>query len=175
MAMQYISHSDATKRLARIQRVKQGIENNKAESSVRLTRLTSNIDKGKGHVFNYQEPDEDKGPYKLLRISSNNETDDVSSFSSHSTSSAPNLISTGFRIGPSSEGRVSGNQSQGKTQMRPHSWKRKLTASWHLIYISFSDGYETKAYSASVSIRQQKSKNPRSYGGFRIEAAASPM
>lgn len=57
MAMQYISHSDATKRLARIQRVKQGIENNKAESSVRLTRLTSNIDKGKGHVFNYQEPD----------------------------------------------------------------------------------------------------------------------
>ncbi|KAG5393476.1 hypothetical protein IGI04_023439, partial [Brassica rapa subsp. trilocularis] len=128
MAMQYISHSDATERLARIQRVRQGIENNKAESSVRLTRLTSNIDKGKGHVFNYQEPDEDKGPYKLLRISSNNETDDVSSFSSHSTSSAPNLISTGFRIGPSSEGRVSGNQSQGKTQMRPHSWKRKLTS-----------------------------------------------
>ena len=40
-----------------VQRVRQGIENNKAESYVRLTRLTSNIDKGKGHVFNYQEPD----------------------------------------------------------------------------------------------------------------------
>ncbi|KAH0922402.1 hypothetical protein HID58_022420, partial [Brassica napus] len=73
-----------------VQRVRQGIENNKAESYVRLTRLTSNIDKGKGH--------EDKGPYKLLRISSNNETDDVSSFSSHSTYSAPNLISTGASL-----------------------------------------------------------------------------
>lgn len=40
MAMMYISHSDATERLARIQRVRQGIADNQAESSLRLTKIT---------------------------------------------------------------------------------------------------------------------------------------
>lgn len=51
MAMMYILHSDETERLARIERVKQGIAENQAESSVRLTKITNNLDKGKGHVF----------------------------------------------------------------------------------------------------------------------------
>ncbi|CAF2105884.1 unnamed protein product [Brassica napus] len=53
MAMQYISHSDPTERMARIERVRQGIE---AESSMRLTRISRDLDKGKGHVFSYKEP-----------------------------------------------------------------------------------------------------------------------
>lgn len=53
--MLYISHADETERLARIQRVKQGIADNIADPSVHLTRITSNLDKGKGHVFNYKD------------------------------------------------------------------------------------------------------------------------
>lgn len=137
MAMQYISHSDAAERSARVQIIRQGIEEySKSESSICLTRLTSDVDKSKEHVFTYHEPEdarisshqEDSAPYKIHMIRNNNENDTESSFSTHSTSFAPNLVSTGFRIGPSSEGRVSWNQSQGKSQRRhPHSWKRKLT------------------------------------------------
>ncbi|KAF3587702.1 hypothetical protein F2Q69_00031562 [Brassica cretica] len=56
IAMLYISHSDETERLARIERVKQGITDNASESSLRLTRITKKLDKGKGHVFSYTEP-----------------------------------------------------------------------------------------------------------------------
>ena len=55
MAMLYISHSDPTECLARIERVKQGISENMAASSVHLTRITKEFDKGKGHVFSYTE------------------------------------------------------------------------------------------------------------------------
>ena len=53
MAMLYISHADPTERLARIERVKQGIAENTAASSVHLTRITKELDKGKGPVFSY--------------------------------------------------------------------------------------------------------------------------
>lgn len=55
MAMLYISHSDPTERLARIEHVKQGIEENRVSSSVHMTRITIELDKGKGHVFSYTE------------------------------------------------------------------------------------------------------------------------
>lgn len=55
MAMQYISHADKTERLARTERVRQGIAENKEEPSVRLTRITRDLDKGKCHVYSYQE------------------------------------------------------------------------------------------------------------------------
>lgn len=53
MALQYISHADETERRARIQRARQGIEDDKAASSIRMARITGDVDKGKGHVFNY--------------------------------------------------------------------------------------------------------------------------
>ncbi|KAF3513562.1 hypothetical protein F2Q69_00009512 [Brassica cretica] len=59
MALLYISHSDETVRMVRIQRVQQGIEENKAESSIRLTKITNELDKGKGYVFSYQDHPED--------------------------------------------------------------------------------------------------------------------
>ncbi|KAL0678255.1 hypothetical protein Bca4012_006236 [Brassica carinata] len=55
MAMLYISHADPTERLARIERVKQGIAGNLVASSVHLTRITKELDKGKGHVFSYTD------------------------------------------------------------------------------------------------------------------------
>ncbi|KAF2585640.1 hypothetical protein F2Q70_00035935 [Brassica cretica] len=81
MAMQYISHSDAAERSARVQKMRQGIEEySKSESSIRLTRLTSDVDKGKEHVFTYHEPEdarisshqEDSAPYKIHMIRNNN-------------------------------------------------------------------------------------------------------
>lgn len=44
MALLYISHSDETERKARIERVQQGIEENKAESSIRLAKITNEVD-----------------------------------------------------------------------------------------------------------------------------------
>ncbi|KAG2322269.1 hypothetical protein Bca52824_015482 [Brassica carinata] len=55
MAMLYISHADETERMARIERVKQGIEESKAASSMHMMRITKELDKGKGHVFSYTE------------------------------------------------------------------------------------------------------------------------
>ena len=70
MVMMYISHSDATERLARIQRVRQGTADNQAESSLRLTKITKELDKGKGHVYSYKEqyPRDDSLNYGSLVI-----------------------------------------------------------------------------------------------------------
>ncbi|XP_013595004.1 PREDICTED: uncharacterized protein LOC106303220 [Brassica oleracea var. oleracea] len=68
MAMLYIAHADPTERLARIERVKQGIVENLASSSVHLTRITKELDKGKGHVFSYTELMESQHCNKHLQI-----------------------------------------------------------------------------------------------------------
>ncbi|WZZ73659.1 hypothetical protein YC2023_085029 [Brassica napus] len=47
MALLYISHADETERRARIERVKQGIAESAAETSVRLTKITNELDKVK--------------------------------------------------------------------------------------------------------------------------------
>ncbi|XP_013632863.1 PREDICTED: uncharacterized protein LOC106338429 [Brassica oleracea var. oleracea] len=131
MAMLYISHSDETERNARILRVRQGIEDNR-ESSLRLIRITNEIDKGKGHVFHYTEKsiyqeDSSKrfrvGPQLLL---GNTEDEAESSANAPDTLSAPAFVSSGFQLRPTSEGRASGNLSLGKApRNRPPSWKRK--------------------------------------------------
>ncbi|KAH0884242.1 hypothetical protein HID58_060338, partial [Brassica napus] len=131
MAMLYISHSDETERNARILRVRQGIEDNR-ESSLRLIRITNEIDKGKGHVFHYTEKsiyqeDSSKrfrvGPQLLL---GNTEDEAESSANAPDTLSAPAFVSSGFQLRPTLEGRASGNLSLGKAaRNRPPSWKRK--------------------------------------------------
>ncbi|KAG2270101.1 hypothetical protein Bca52824_064656 [Brassica carinata] len=134
MAMMYISHSNETKRLPIIERVKQGIAETQEEAATRLPKITRDLDKGKGHVFDFFEPSG-----KRLQISScdhvssvhnndrrDSDTESASSSLPGPTFSAPALVSTGFRLGPSSEGRVTGNQSMVKSQRRrPNSWKRK--------------------------------------------------
>lgn len=133
MAMLYISHSDATERLARIQRVKQGIADNAKESSLRLIRITNELDKGKGHVFHYPDnpviPHDREGSSRLLlKDAASGEEEAESSATLPTFFSAPTNISTGFQLGPSSEGRVSGKLNVGRTQRkRPSSWKRRST------------------------------------------------
>ncbi|KAG5390014.1 hypothetical protein IGI04_031555 [Brassica rapa subsp. trilocularis] len=136
MAMQYISHSDPTERMARIERVRQGIEDNKTEASVRLTRISGDLDKGKGHVFSYTEPSfsqllqrQTDNALVVSGIPTTSRGGEQETSSSYSSAlSAPTLISTGFQLGPSLEGRASGSLSQKKTmRRRPTSWKRKVT------------------------------------------------
>ncbi|KAF3589325.1 hypothetical protein F2Q69_00028713, partial [Brassica cretica] len=106
MAMMYISHSNETKRLPIIERVKQGIAETQEEAATRLPRSPEIWIKEKD-----------------MRDS---DTESASSSLPGPTFSAPALVSTGFRLGPSSEGRVTGNQSMVKSQRRrPNSWKRK--------------------------------------------------
>ncbi|KAH0884901.1 hypothetical protein HID58_060997, partial [Brassica napus] len=126
-----------TERLARIERVKQGIAETLENSSARLPKITQNLDKGKGHVFDFSEPsgkrlqlsgrDHVELPLNMERL--DNETESASSSAPSHTFSAPALVATGFHFGPSSEGRVTRNQSTVKSQRRrPPSWKRKTQA-----------------------------------------------
>lgn len=111
MVMMYISHSDATERLARIQRVRQGTADNQAESSLRLTKITKELDKGKGHVYSYKEqyPRDDSLNYGGLvirrKIDDGSDGEKESSASKISVHSSP-VVHSGFQLGPSSEGRV---------------------------------------------------------------------
>ena len=135
MAMLYISHSDETERNARILRVRQGIEDNARESSSRLIKITNEIDKGKGHVFHFPENINYQGDSsKLFRAGAqlllgSIEDEAESSAKAPDTMSAPILGSSGFQLGPSSEGRASGNLSLGKApRIRPPYWKRKANS-----------------------------------------------
>ncbi|KAH0862241.1 hypothetical protein HID58_079452, partial [Brassica napus] len=138
MAMLYISHADETERRARIERVKQGIADSAAEASVRITRITNELDKGKGHVFSYQDDilvsKKQRplllGAYSEGYVQSLEEGEADSSATNGSFTSAPTAVLAGFQLGPSSGGRVSGNQNASKTQRkRPLSWKRKPNTS----------------------------------------------
>ncbi|XP_033133909.1 uncharacterized protein LOC117127486 [Brassica rapa] len=138
MAMMYISHADETERRARIERVKQGIDDSAAEASVRITRITNELDKRKGHVFSYQDDTLVSkkqrplllGAYSEGYAQSLEEGEADSSATNVSFTSAPTAVLTGFQLGPSSGGRVSGNQNASKTQRkRPPSWKRKPNTS----------------------------------------------
>ncbi|KAF2597666.1 hypothetical protein F2Q68_00008809 [Brassica cretica] len=135
MAMLYISHSDETERNARILRVRQGIEDNARESSLRLIKITNEIDKGKGHVFHFPENINYQGDSSNLfragahLLLGSIEDEAESSAKAPDTMSAPILGSSGFQLGPSSEGRASGNLSLSKApRIRPPYWKRKANS-----------------------------------------------
>lgn len=133
LALLYISHADETERNARILRVQQGIDENKTESSIRLTKITTALDKGKGHVFQYNEQMDDSlfisdshHRAKAHLTIKDKEDKDTESSASYSSACSEPVLPTGFRLGPSSEGRVSGNQGMSKaSRKRPSSWKRK--------------------------------------------------
>ncbi|KAH0883486.1 hypothetical protein HID58_059582 [Brassica napus] len=111
----------------------QGIEEKRTKSSICLTKITKELDKGKGHVFSYHDPTSDKfrisgytqisHPKLSLR---DKEEDDTESSASHFSASLEPVHPTGFRLGPSSGGRVSGIQGMSKAgRRRPSSWKIK--------------------------------------------------
>ncbi|KAL1197126.1 hypothetical protein V5N11_002005 [Cardamine amara subsp. amara] len=57
MAMQYVSHADPTERNARILRVQQSLEEETGESMAQTVRTTTNLDKGKGKMYQVEEED----------------------------------------------------------------------------------------------------------------------
>ncbi|KAF3524063.1 hypothetical protein F2Q69_00047240 [Brassica cretica] len=135
MAMLYISHADDTERRARIERVMQGIEANTADSTLRITKITNELNKGKGHVFDYSSFTERSHSCKQARkgISSDcrSKSDQLeeeaeSSATNGCVFSAPVLASTDFQLGSSSGGRVSAITNGKKSQRkRPPVWKRR--------------------------------------------------
>ncbi|KAL0729422.1 hypothetical protein Bca4012_025515 [Brassica carinata] len=159
MALQYISHADETERRARIQRARQGIEDDKAASSIRMARITGDVDKGKGHVFNYlktgTQSRSDYIPGEKVQSDLLNKRfliEEVeSSFSPLSVASAPVL------------------ETQNDRKIICPSLSRRTFSS------CFSKKYEKETFAPITGFRQQNSENFQPYGGFRIEAAASPM
>ncbi|KAG2310142.1 hypothetical protein Bca52824_021699 [Brassica carinata] len=170
MALLYISHADETERRARIQRVQQGIEENKAESSSRLTKITKELDKGKGHVFSYQNPASDKGPHSGSALLSSSrlylrdkEEDDSESSASLTSACSEPVLPTGFRLGPSSGGRVSGTQGVSKApRKRPSSWKRRAGANSGVTAsvsptVAVSNGGNAKRKPSALDLPENKS------------------
>lgn len=55
MAMQYIAHADLTKRHAHILRVQQSLDITGGGTNTQSVRVTTNVYKGKGKVFHYED------------------------------------------------------------------------------------------------------------------------
>ncbi|KAF2567138.1 hypothetical protein F2Q68_00026361 [Brassica cretica] len=123
---------DDTERLARIERVKQGIAETLENSSARLPKITQNLDKGKGHVFDFSEPsgkrlqlsgrDHVELPLNMERL--DKETESASSSAPSHTFSAPALVATGFHF------EVFQAVGTGKAVFTPYLSKDFLAKSW---------------------------------------------
>ncbi|CAG7896557.1 unnamed protein product, partial [Brassica rapa] len=100
-----------------------------------MTRITKELDKGKGHVFSYTELLEAQhcGTSAQLgcvpvgnRVDKSDDETESSSTKFPSQSAPLISVSSGFQLGPSSEGRVLGNVGASRSQRRrPSSWKRR--------------------------------------------------
>ncbi|KAH0870248.1 hypothetical protein HID58_077270, partial [Brassica napus] len=134
MALQYISHSDPTERQARITRVQQSLQLGFEDNLGSAPRISHDINKGKGHVFNFQEHDR---PGKRVAVtrerSAFSEADlksvkDRTSFPSDNlevSSSSSSLGPTVFRVGTSTGNLSTGaNEAVKKSRRRPQRWKR---------------------------------------------------
>ncbi|XP_048599927.1 uncharacterized protein LOC125580031 [Brassica napus] len=134
MALQYISHSDPTERQARITRVQQSLQPGFEDNLGSAPRISHDINKGKGHVFNFQEHDR---PGKRVAVtrerSAFSEADlksvkDRTSFPSDNlevSSSSSSLGPTVFRVGTSTGNLSTGaNEAVKKSRRRPQRWKR---------------------------------------------------
>ncbi|KAJ4901789.1 hypothetical protein Rs2_15740 [Raphanus sativus] len=135
MAIQYISDSDKTERQARILRVQHSIELEKANPPALLTKLSHELNKEKGHVFDYSKnspaPDDvvNPKPYATLsapvfgRLSAPNEA--LSSGDSSNAPSRPNNP-TVFNVGASSSTFTRISKAKKKERRRPPAWVRHI-------------------------------------------------
>ncbi|KAG2246166.1 hypothetical protein Bca52824_085794 [Brassica carinata] len=134
MALQYISHSDPTERQARILRVQQSLQPGFVEAGSKAPRITHDINKGKGHVFNFQEQDR---PVKRVALSRDRhvflEADiklgrgrSVSpSADQDASSSSSSRRPTGFKAGTFTSGLATGAPVYtNKKNRKPQRWKR---------------------------------------------------
>ncbi|XP_013594839.1 PREDICTED: uncharacterized protein LOC106303004 [Brassica oleracea var. oleracea] len=134
MALQYISHSDPTERQARITRVQQSFQPGFEDNVGRAPRISHDINKGKGHVFNFQEQDRpgkratlasERPPFSEADIIRGKDRDGFLLDNLEAFSSSSSLGPTVFRVGT-----YTGNFSTGanevvkKSRRRPQRWKR---------------------------------------------------
>ncbi|KAH0865130.1 hypothetical protein HID58_082341, partial [Brassica napus] len=126
MALLYISHSYETERLAQ-----HGSSLCSSDSYHKSSQITKELDKGKGHVFSYNDPSNmHQGGaltqiHSMLLIQRNEKSDEEveSSGPMLSICTAP-VVLTDFQLGPFSEVRVTGNMGTSKAQRKqPPSWK----------------------------------------------------
>ncbi|KAF3502530.1 hypothetical protein F2Q69_00042390 [Brassica cretica] len=122
MAMTYVSHSDETERNTRILRVKQSIADAAESSIIKTTKITTDLDKGKGHVYHYHDitsrlqwpKQSDGATFSSPLKESVNESD---AELSHSLT---------VQIGTSMKDPSAGtNNGSKKARCRPPSWKRR--------------------------------------------------
>ncbi|KAF2562806.1 hypothetical protein F2Q70_00015301 [Brassica cretica] len=133
MALQYISHSDPTERQARITRVQQSLQPGFGDSDDRAPLISHDINKGKGHVFNFQDQDR---PVKRAALTGErpgflgtamrfgNECVGLPVVNQEASSSS-SLGPTVFRVGDCS-GTHSARDTEGMKSScrRPQRWKR---------------------------------------------------
>ncbi|ESQ33354.1 hypothetical protein EUTSA_v10009818mg, partial [Eutrema salsugineum] len=131
MAMQYISHANETERRARIGRVRQAIEDSASESSAHQTKISHDLNKNKGHVFGYNETQEQpkrahtKPSLSAPTQAGSNSLDGEVVSSCNLSVPLPDMVSTGFSMGSSCGTSYTGNLKSGKkSRKRPPSWKR---------------------------------------------------
>lgn len=132
---------------------------------MRMAKITTKLDKGKGHVYLYHGASGRTGKGKTTRISeyTNRNLEDKGEGSEGSntnsvTFSVPAMISTGFRLGPSSEGRVSGNSKANKgIRKLPSSWKRNLAPRNSTVVASVAPEEKSQPTSSSSKRKQSSS------------------
>ncbi|KAL0716839.1 hypothetical protein Bca4012_066161 [Brassica carinata] len=139
MAIQYVSHADETERRARIQRVRQSIEEAPKVPDIRL-RISHDLDKNKGHVFNYNteaaesSPQSRLGKAPVFSLPEPLTTGYESEASVEQATLSKHKIqgSTVFKLGshvPSVSTGTSGSKK--KDRRRPPAWVRKNRANLH--------------------------------------------
>lgn len=133
-ALLYISHSDATERQARIMRVQQSLAPGYVEPTVVRPIISHDLNKGKGHVFSFQENDrpfkrssiasEAPGSYERTLRQTNSNSQCGSSDLDASSASSPSCP-TVFHMGSAPENPSPGNKNVvRKSRRRPQRWKR---------------------------------------------------
>lgn len=132
MALQYISHADEMKHLARIQRVKQSIMEKQNEPQKKFPKITHEVDKGTWHVFDFKEDCErlkrrslyGKNPLASTSdhdLHSSNEGEPEHSFSSPFNAAGSEV----FKMGSFSKNSSSSHLPAVKRgRNRPPAWKR---------------------------------------------------
>ncbi|KAF2536557.1 hypothetical protein F2Q68_00021032 [Brassica cretica] len=115
--------------LPRDTRVRQAISDQGQSHVATFTKFTSNLDKGKGHVYSYPENNQPSQHLERSRpvFSMPLVQNELSDSSLTGVNGLPGAaVTTGFQIGLSAKTPLSGDSSVSKQQRRrPPSWKRK--------------------------------------------------
>ncbi|KAL1225017.1 hypothetical protein V5N11_002796 [Cardamine amara subsp. amara] len=134
LAVQYISHADATERLARITKVQQSIEEGLTATVPQRPLITKDINKGKGQVFGFDvEETRSKQQHSQSSnsfVSASNHhiplaLEEVQSRAPRPTTSLPVDGTKGFSMGISPNHALSGSlPGEKRKRGRPSKWKR---------------------------------------------------